>query len=83
MIDGKEFSLTPTPHVGRLDSLQAVRLELVRVYKDMRRGRIESREGTRLAYVLLAVARVLEQSDLEARIEKLEKGSTEHGTIEQ
>jgi hypothetical protein len=60
-----------------------VRLELVRVYKDMRRGRIESREGTRLAYVLLAVARVLEQSDLEARIEKLEKGSTEHGTIEQ
>jgi hypothetical protein len=75
MIEGKGFSLTPTPRVGRLDSLRDVRLELVRVYKDMRRGQIESREGTRLAYVLLAVAKVLEQSDLEARIERLESAT--------
>src|SRR4051794_23067 len=74
VIEGKDLSSPPPPRIGRLDSLQAVRLELTRVYKDMRRGQIESREGTRLAYVLLAIARVLESSDLEVRLTALEKG---------
>jgi hypothetical protein len=77
VIEGKELSPTPPPppKVGKLDSLRAVRIELTRVYRDMRRGKIPSYEGTRLAFVLTAIARVLEQSDLEARIERLESAT--------
>jgi hypothetical protein len=70
VIEGKELS--QPPRVGRLDSLQGVRVELVRIYKEARRGTLASSEATRLTYILQVIAKVLEQSDLEARIERLE-----------
>jgi len=38
----------------------------------MRQKKIPTQEGTRLAFVLQIIAKVLEQSDLEQRIEALE-----------
>jgi hypothetical protein len=74
MLNGQKLELTPPPpsKVGRLNSFRAIRVELTRVYRDMRSGKIPSCEGTRLAFVLTAIARVLEQGDLEQRIERLE-----------
>jgi hypothetical protein len=39
----------------------------------MRKGKVASQDGTRYTYVLKAIADLIEQSDLEARIEALEK----------
>jgi hypothetical protein len=78
VIKGQEVILTP--RVGRLDSLHGVRLELVRIYRETRQGKLESYEATRLTYILQVIAKVLEQGDLEQRIERLEKGSSHHDT---
>ncbi|MGH7966633.1 MAG: hypothetical protein ACRERD_33190 [Candidatus Binatia bacterium] len=75
MIDGKELIPTPPPRVGQLDSLKSVRLELGRIYKDARQGRIETLDASRLAFVLVSLGKLIEQGDLEARIEALERAA--------
>lgn len=44
-----------------------------KVYRDMRQGRIESQDGTRLVYVLSQMAKVHEIAVLEKRVEQLER----------
>jgi hypothetical protein len=56
-----------------LASLTDVRRELGRVYRDMRTGKVACQDGTRYTYVLKAIADLIAQSDLEARIEALER----------
>lgn len=73
MIEGKELTPTPPPRVGRLDSLKSVRLELGRIYKDARQGRIETLDASRLAFVLMSLGKLIEQSDLERRLAAIEK----------
>jgi hypothetical protein len=73
MLNGRELTPTPTPLVGKLDSLRGVRRELTKVYRDMRQGKLDTQDGTRLAFVLNVIAKLIETSDLEARIEALEK----------
>ncbi len=67
-----QVSPIPPPRVGRLDSLAAVRRELVRLYRDGRQRRVTSAEASRLASVLLAVGRLLELEQLEGRVGRLE-----------
>lgn len=43
---------SPTLRVGRLNTVDACRIELARVYKDARHGRIDAQTAARLAYVL-------------------------------
>jgi hypothetical protein len=61
------------PRVGRLATLPQVRRELVKIYAEVRQGRLESQEGTRLCYLLTSVARLIETGDAEARLERLEE----------
>lgn len=68
--------------MGRLNSLKGVRLELVRVYTEVRQGALSSQEGTRLTYILQIIARVLEQSDLEQRVQHLEEELENERTID-
>jgi hypothetical protein len=56
-----------------LATLTDVRRELGRVYRDMRKGKVATQDGTRYTYVLKAIADLIAQSDLEARIEALER----------
>jgi hypothetical protein len=56
-----------------LATLTDVRRELGRVYRDMRKGTVATQDGTRYTYVLKAIADLISQSDLEARIEALER----------
>jgi hypothetical protein len=42
----------PTPPRIDLKTIDDVRVEMARVYRDMRARRIESSDGTKLAYVL-------------------------------
>ena len=64
---------TPTIHLKTADD---VRLEMAKVYREMRHGRIESGEGTKLVYVLGQIGKVIELAEFEKRIELLEGART-------
>jgi hypothetical protein len=63
---------TPRRSRLRLDNVHRCRLELVRLYKDGRSGRVDTQDMARLANVLMFVVRCLEGSTLEDRIAALE-----------
>jgi hypothetical protein len=64
--------LNPTPHKIDLRDVHALRRELAGVYRDMRSGKIETQEGTRLAYVLDLIRKAFETEDIKKRIELVE-----------
>jgi hypothetical protein len=65
--------LSPTPTKIDLRDSHAIRRELGAVYRDMRSGRIETQEGTRLAYVLDMIRKAYESAVLQDRIESMER----------
>jgi hypothetical protein len=65
--------LNPIPRQKvRLHTVDDLRMEMARVYNDMRCGRLETAEGTKLAYVLGQMVKVFELAVIEARIDALE-----------
>jgi hypothetical protein len=56
----------------RLNTLDRVRVELVKIYREGRDGRRDVGDASKLAHILTMIARILEGSDLEKRIEALE-----------
>lgn len=71
-VDGTKLVPLPTPQIN-LHSLEAVRREMARVYRDMRTLKIDSQDGTRLVYVLSQIAKVHEIAVLEKKVAELEK----------
>lgn len=67
----------PSPRRFRLTSLESCRREAAAVYRDMRSGTLEPSAGSRLAFVLQVVAKMLETSALEAQIKILEGRTNE------
>lgn len=67
---------TPTPRSGRLrlGSIQECRRELAKLYVEARRGEIPTATATRLAYLLVSLANMIRDSELEARVAALEAG---------
>jgi hypothetical protein len=65
-------AILPTPPRIDLKTIDDVRVEMARVYRDMRAGRIETADGTKLAYVLSQIGKLIEAGDLEKRMEALE-----------
>lgn len=62
--------------VGRLDTLEDVRRELGRLYRAARRAsgaEPDAATAAKLAYLLQAVGRTIEGSDLEKRVMELER----------
>jgi len=68
-------ALIVPPRVGPLNTLSAVRRELVKIYREARQGTLASTEATRLTYILQAIGKILEQTDLEKRVEDLERAA--------
>ena len=58
----------------RLETCQDCRRELKKIFIAMRNGEIAATTGTRLAYILDLTSRMIERTELERRIEALEKG---------
>ncbi len=73
-IDAKSMELMPTPARIDLKSIDDVRLEMARVYREMRSNTIESQEGTRLIYALAQIGKMIEVHEIEKRLEILEAG---------
>ena len=72
-IDGASLQVLPTPQVIHLKTADDVRLEMAKVYRDMRQGRVEMADGTKLAYVLGQLGKVIELVEIEKRIALLER----------
>ncbi len=72
---GNQLSTRP-PKINLRDA-DAIRRELSSVYRDMRAGRIDSSDGTKLAYVLDMIRKAYETGMLEERIIQLER--LDHG----
>jgi hypothetical protein len=72
-IDNTSGKLMPT-HAKKIDlaTVDDVRLEMARVYPDMKCGAIETSDGSRLVYTLSAIAKMIEIHDIEKRIALLE-----------
>jgi len=56
----------------KLDTMQDVRREMAKVYREARSGVVDMQDATKLTWILQAVGKVIEGSDLEKRIEVLE-----------
>lgn len=80
---GSEWALVGTPDLPaltnpkrfRLRTLRHVADELARVYRSMRHGEIDAADGSRYAYVLSTLGKVIEAAEFESRIAALESKS--------
>lgn len=71
---GHDVATLPPPRRRRPDlaTLTDVRREMGKVYREMRMKKIDCQDGTRMTYVLEKIGKLIESSDLQERIEKLE-----------
>jgi hypothetical protein len=60
------------PSIGRLDSLGRIAIEIGRLYRHARRKELDTIEAYRLVSVLGVMAKCLEQSQLEQRLNDIE-----------
>lgn len=72
VIDGKTGAITPAAPKINLSNLDDVRLEMARVYREMRGKTLESGEGARLVYVLQQLAKLHETVEIARRLAALE-----------
>jgi hypothetical protein len=78
VIDGETGALSDLPpakgvrYRAKLDSLGDVKREMAKVYREARSGILDVQDSTKLVWVLQAVGKVIESSDLEKRVEILE-----------
>ena len=61
-----------TPPKIPLQSLEDVRREAARVYREARAGKIETADASRLSFMLQGIAKMIEAGTIERRIEALE-----------
>jgi len=69
--EGTVLQTMPTPRIN-LSSIEDIRREMGRVYREMRSRTIETQEGTRLVYVLGQIGKLAELYEIEKRIIALE-----------
>ena len=65
--------MTATPRPPRLDSMIRCRRELSRLYGEARAGRLDPKDATRLASIVSMIGRMIDGSEIEARIGALER----------
>ena len=73
---GRQSSRTcprQTSRAPRLANLEGVRVEMARIYHEMKTGKRATEEGSRLVYVLSQIAKVLELTEIERRLIVLEQ----------
>jgi hypothetical protein len=74
--DTDEFGDTPHPLKVRvkLNTIADVQRELSKLYRLARSKRMDVSDASKLGNLLMLVARIMETSDLEARLSALERG---------
>lgn len=76
-IDGTTLKLVRTPQRRKpqLTSLEGVRCELARLYREAEAGKRDTQEASRLTYILTQIGKVLELTEIERRLIRLESKS--------
>lgn len=72
VIVGEIIPRASTPLKIRLSTLEDVRLEMAKVYRDARQNRLDSQDASRLVYMLTQIAKMHETTELVKRLEALE-----------
>jgi hypothetical protein len=72
-IDGKSGACTPTPSKIKLNTLEDVRREMAKVYREARGGGMDASEAGRFAYILSGIGKMIEATDIERRIVQMER----------
>lgn len=72
-IDSKDLAVLPTPSRIELKKIDDIRLEMAKVYREMRTNRLDSQQGSRLVYVLSQIGKLIEIHEIERRIAALEE----------
>ena len=72
MLSGELVDIKPTPSI-HLKTIDDVRLEMAKVYRDMKLQKIPTHDGTRLVYVLAQIGKMIELHELEKRVNILEE----------
>ena len=65
--------IEPTPREIHLKTIDHVRLEMAKVYRDMKLQKIPAHDGTRLVYVLAQIGKMIEIHEIEKRVSQLEE----------
>lgn len=78
VIDGATgLPVPPTPTKREkfipLSTLNDVKVELARLYRQAKAGKVETSDASRLAFILNSLGRVIVDAELEARIQQLEQ----------
>ena len=61
-----------TRYRAKLDTISDVKREMTKLYRETRSGLVDVQDATKLTWCLQAVAKLIEVSDLEDRVKKLE-----------
>ena len=72
-IDSSNHELLATPSRIDLKHIDDVRLEMAKVYRDMKQQKIPAHDGTRLVYVLTQIGKMIELHDIEKRVNTIEE----------
>lgn len=73
-----EIVALPTPRIN-LNTLDGVRREMARVYRDMRSMQIDSQDGARMIFALSQIGKMFELCDLSRRLDVLEQATEQSG----
>ena len=58
---------------AKLDTASDIRREMAKIYRETRSGLLDSAESTKLTWILASIQKVIESSDMEARMSRLEQ----------
>lgn len=72
-MDKTSGKVLPSPKGIKLKSIDDVRVGMASVYRGMKSGNIETSDGTKLVYVLNAIAKAIKIHDIEQLIIILEE----------
>ncbi len=73
-VENESADTTPTEKRVRapLRNVQEVRAQMVTVYRETRGGKLPIETASKLCFILTQIAKIMETSDLEARLMALE-----------
>ncbi|MCA1977634.1 MAG: hypothetical protein LDL19_00200 [Thiobacillus sp.] len=82
MIDGATgLPVPPTPTKREkfipLATLSDVKMELARLYRQTKAGKVATSDASRLAFILNSLGRVIADAELEQRVQQLEQQTAE------
>ena len=72
-IDATSGTCTPTPSKIKLNELEDVRREMASVYRQARGGKMDVSEAGRLAYILTGIGKLIEATEIEKRLQQMER----------